>query len=64
VTCLDEVVQPPNLPISWLQAFTTGVCDYSRPGIGQQPSTPWMTFAGGPGGQPAGPAPTSTPINR
>lgn len=44
------------------KAFPGGVCDYRRPGVGQQPSVPWMTFADGPGGRPAGPAPISTPI--
>jgi hypothetical protein len=44
------------------QAFPTGVCDYSKPGVDQQPSIPWMTFTGGPGGQPLGPPPSSTPI--
>jgi hypothetical protein len=43
------------------QAFPTGVCDYSRLGVGQGPSVSWLTFAGGPGGQPLGPAPRSTP---
>jgi hypothetical protein len=42
------------------QAFPTGVCDYSKPGVGQQPSIPWITFAGGPGGRPLGAAPSST----
>lgn len=41
------------------QVFPTGVCDRSRPGVDQQPSTPWMTFAGGPGGRPLGAAPVS-----
>jgi hypothetical protein len=41
------------------QAFPTGVCDWSKPGVDQVPSTPWITFAGGPGGQPLGPAPVS-----
>lgn len=52
-------------PAQWAelqQAFPTGVCDYSKPGVAQQPSTPWMSFAGGPGGQPLGPPPASTPI--
>lgn len=44
------------------QAFPAGVCDYSRPGVAQQSSTPWMSFADGPGGQPLGPPPFSTPI--
>jgi hypothetical protein len=43
-------------------AFPTGVCDYSKPGIGQQPSIPWITFAGGPGGSPLGAAPGSRPF--
>jgi hypothetical protein len=41
------------------QAFPTGVCDYSKPPVGQQASIPWITFAGGPGGQPLGDAPAS-----
>ncbi len=43
------------------QAFPTGVCDFSRPGVDQRPSVSWLTFAGGPGGQPLGPAPRSMP---
>ncbi|MPZ87148.1 MAG: hypothetical protein GEU81_03545 [Nitriliruptorales bacterium] len=43
-------------------AFPDGVCDFGRPGVGQAPSTPWMTFAEGPGGQPLGPPPTSQPF--
>jgi hypothetical protein len=42
--------------------FATGVCDYSKPGVGQQPSVPWLTFADGPGGQPLGPPPVSRPV--
>ena len=43
-----------------LQAvFSTGVCDFSKPGVGQQESTGPMHFAGGPGGQPLGAAPVS-----
>ena len=44
------------------QAFPTGVCNYGKPGVGQQPSLPWMTFADGPGGQPLGPPPQSVPF--
>jgi Tannase-like family of unknown function (DUF6351) len=49
------------------QAFPTGVCDYSKPGIGQGPTTPWLTYqdAGGNviyGGRPLGPAPASVPF--
>lgn len=41
------------------QAFPTGVCDYSKPGVGAQHAISWLTYAGGPGGQPLGTAPTS-----
>ena len=44
------------------EAFPAGVCDWSRPGVGQQPSEPWQTFAEGPGGRPLGPPPTSVPL--
>ncbi len=48
---------------SRLQAvFPTGVCDWTQPGIGQVPVTPWTTFAAGPGGQPLGPPPISSPL--
>ena len=46
------------------KAFPTGVCDYSKPGVGQQPTIPWLTYqdaSGGVvyGGAPLGPAPQS-----
>lgn len=45
---------------SRLQAvFSTGVCDWTRPGVGQQPAVSPLTFRGGPGGQPLGDAPRS-----
>jgi hypothetical protein len=42
------------------RAFPTGVCDYSKPGVGQGPTTTWMTYqdaAGNAvyGGRPLGP---------
>jgi hypothetical protein len=43
-------------------AFPTGVCDPTRPGVGQRPPIPWMTFAGGPGGRPLGDPPRSEPL--
>src|SRR4051794_14680692 len=43
-------------------AFPDGVCDYSKPGLGQQPSQPWQTFADGPGGRALGAAPESQAI--
>jgi hypothetical protein len=39
--------------------FPTGVCDYTRAGVGQQKTIPWMSYAAGPGGRPLGPPPTS-----
>ena len=41
------------------QAFPHGVCDYSRPGVGNRHAIPWLTYARGPGGQPLGPPPKS-----
>jgi Tannase-like family of unknown function (DUF6351) len=49
----------------WAQlqsAFPGGVCDWSKPGVDQQPTIPWLTYqdAAGSvitGGQPLGPAP-------
>lgn len=39
--------------------FPSGVCDYSKPGVGQVAPEPWQTFKAGPGGAPLGAAPTS-----
>jgi hypothetical protein len=41
--------------------FTTGVCDWSKPGVGQQDAVAPLTFRAGPGGAALGPAPVSTP---
>ena len=44
-----------------LQAvFSTGVCDWSKPGVGQQAAVSPLTFQAGPGGVPLGAAPVST----
>ncbi len=32
--------------------FPSGVCDYNRPAVGQQPTLPWLDYRGGVGGQP------------
>jgi hypothetical protein len=40
-------------------ALPTGACDWSRRGVGDRPSQPWMTYTAGPGGRPLGRAPTS-----
>jgi hypothetical protein len=43
-----------------LQAvFSTGVCDWTLPGVGQQAAVSPLTFKAGPGGQPLPPAPVS-----
>jgi hypothetical protein len=44
------------------QAFPTGVCDYSKPGVDQQPTIPWLTYQDAQGnvvygGTPLGPPP-------
>jgi len=39
--------------------FATGVCDWSLPGVGQQPAISPLDFAAGPGGVPLPPAPAS-----
>ena len=46
----------------YLRVFPDGVCDWTKPGVGQQPVNPWTTFADGPGGVPLGPPPTSQPL--
>jgi len=45
------------------QTFPDGVCDYTKPGVGQTVRfEPWLTFARGPGGSPLGAPPTSQPL--
>ena len=41
------------------KAFPTGVCDYSKPGVDQQKTIPWMTYQDRVGGRPLGAAPAS-----
>jgi Tannase-like family of unknown function (DUF6351) len=41
------------------RAFPTGVCDYTKAGVNQRRTVPWLTYRTGPGGQPLGPAPVS-----
>jgi hypothetical protein len=40
-------------------AFPGGVCDWSKPGVGQQPAVSPLTFEDGPGGVPLPPTPRS-----
>jgi len=42
--------------------FPEGVCNYGVDGVGKAPSVPWLTYQAGPGGQPLGPPPPSTPL--
>jgi uncharacterized tannase-like protein DUF6351 len=42
------------------QAFPTGVCDWSEPGVDQQPTIPWMTYNDIVGGRALGAPPKST----
>jgi hypothetical protein len=42
-----------------MAAFPDGVCDWSKPGIGQQPAISPLDFTAGPGGVPLPAAPTS-----
>jgi hypothetical protein len=49
------------------QAFPSGVCDYAKPGVSQQPTVPWLTYqtASGKvitGGRPLGTPPASKPF--
>jgi hypothetical protein len=44
--------------------FPTGVCDYALPGVGQQDTLFWPSFAAGPGGEALGAAPRSRPLPR
>jgi hypothetical protein len=46
------------------QVFPTGVCDFSKPGVDQQPTVPWLTYQNAKGqviygGRPLGNPPTS-----
>jgi hypothetical protein len=50
-----------------VQAFPTGVCDWTKPGVDQQGTTPWQTYqddsAGGSvvyGGKPLGSSPSGS----
>ena len=43
------------------QIFPSGVCDWSKPGVDQQPTIAWQTYSAGPGGQPLPAPPTWRP---
>jgi Tannase-like family of unknown function (DUF6351) len=44
--------------------FPTGVCDWSKLGVGQVAEVPFTTFRDGPGGKPLGDAPVSMAVNQ
>jgi hypothetical protein len=46
------------------QAFPTGVCDWSKPAVQQQPAATWLTFAYGSQGTPLGAPPESVVFGR
>ncbi|PNP97988.1 hypothetical protein A8G00_21235 [Sphingobium sp. SA916] len=47
------------------EAFPNGVCDWSQPGVGQQPTAgTWLTYRDSAGGKQLGPAPRSRPAPR
>jgi hypothetical protein len=61
---LKPLVRSDYLPVEftaneWSQLqsdFPTGVCDYTKPGVYQQPTVPWQTYQDGPGtGHPMSP---------
>jgi len=43
--------------------FPTGVCDWSKPSVGETPTVPWLDYSRTPGGEEMGPAPTSVPFS-
>lgn len=76
VECQLETLRASSfLPIRFTSAewrelektFPAGVCNWSKPGVGQQPTVSWQTYqteSGAPivGGRPMGPAPKSVPF--
>jgi len=67
VACALKPLRRRDLPVAFTAAqweamestFPTGVCDYTKRGIGERRSVPWQTYAAGPGGRALGPAPRS-----
>ena len=44
------------------KTFPTGVCDFSKPGVGATDTVPWLTYARKAGGEELGAAPRSKPF--
>jgi hypothetical protein len=68
---LKPLVQSDFTPIAFtaaqwtaLQAtYPSGVCDWTKPGVDQQPTIGWQTYEHGPGGEPLGAPPLSEPLD-
>jgi hypothetical protein len=73
--CQLKPLRRPDYPVQFTDSewaelqniFSSGVCDYSKPGVGQQPTVPWLTYQDARGrviygGRPLGAPPVSTPI--
>ncbi len=67
LACSLQPLRRSGLPVTFTdgqwselkRTFPSGVCDWKKPGIEQQPTIPWLTYADGPGGKPLGPPPRS-----
>jgi hypothetical protein len=67
---LQPLVRSDYLPILFTDAewaslqmtFPSGVCDWSQPGVEQQPTVAWQGYQAGPGGQPLAVPPVSEPL--
>ena len=46
------------------QTFPRGVCNYTKSGVNQRPTVPWLTYRSGPGGRPLGREPISHRLRR
>jgi hypothetical protein len=68
--CQLKPLSPADFPVvfsadQWSrlqQAFPDGVCDWSKPGVGQVPAISPLDYSAGPGGAPLPPPPASTPL--
>jgi hypothetical protein len=60
----------PMTDAQWMalqKLYPDGVCDFTKPGVDQQDTVPWLTYQDGKGkvvygGRPLGPAPASKPV--
>ena len=70
IQCRRKPFDPANYKVTFSsdelaqlrKTFADGVCDYTKPGLGEQASQPWITFADGPGGKPLGSPPASVAV--